>query len=205
LIEVINPPKKKVKKIPWHAKYHSVDASKVSTISVPGSWDSTQTYRQCVHTKKDGNRCRGKAMNGMDRCRMHGGALAKASLKHGIYSKYVPENLQGKYEEFANDPLIKSLRQEIGIARSLFAVFMDNLENFDEVDSTEINSMLEQIRKLVATCSKIEDGEKYSVDVHVLHIIMNQVIHIITEEVIDVGLRTKIADRFQELSIPSAS
>jgi len=155
--------------------------------------------------KKDGERCRGKAMKGMDKCRMHGGALAKSTLKHGLYSKYTPVLLRNIYEEFANDPNIKSLRQEIGMARALAAQFLRSFANKKVIDPELLTSVLEQIRRLVATCSKIEDGEKYHIDISVFHIVLNQISQIVVEEVKDEKIRDKIATRLQDLSIPSLS
>jgi len=192
----------KVRKI---LRIHTVDPRTVSRIEKPGPWGSTRSYRQCVMIKRDGTRCKGMALKGMDKCRMHGGALAKAAFRHGLFSKYIPTTLSSIYEEFANDPNIKSLRSEIAIARTLATTFLRKLEDSNKLDPALVTPVLECIRRLVATCSKIEDGEKYHIDIQVFHIVLNQISKIICDEVKDEKIRSKVADRLAQLSIPSLS
>ena len=203
-VELVDKPK--VRKV----ARHSVDASQISTLQVKGPFESTLTYRQCTFIKKDGNRCKGKALKGMDKCRMHGGALAKASLKHGLFSKYVPTQLGDMYGEFLADPEIKSLRGEIALVRSLMAKFLQLCQEdvtgrkLEESDKA-IRQLTESIRRLVATCSKIEDGEKYHISIDSFHVVLNQISVIICQEVKDETTRVKLAERLELLAVPSGS
>jgi hypothetical protein len=59
------------------------------------------------------------------RCRLHGGltpgGLASPHFKHGRYSRFLPARLTQAYKDAVADPLLLSLRDEIGLIDSRIA------------------------------------------------------------------------------------
>lgn len=75
---------------------------------------------QCnAKSKRSGKTCTKQAVAGKTKCRYHGGlslsGIASPSWKHGRYSKYLPPNLLGKYQEAQQDPDLLNLRDEISL------------------------------------------------------------------------------------------
>jgi hypothetical protein len=75
--------------------------------------------RLCGAKTRRGSPCQNPAMkNG--RCRMHGGATPRGTdlpqFRHGRYSKSLPDNLAGRYEEALSDEERHDLRDEIALS-----------------------------------------------------------------------------------------
>lgn len=123
----------------------------------------------CGAKKRDGTPCESKPMpNG--RCRLHGGKSLKGvnhpSTQTGKYSKYIPENLLNRHEEFLKSKDIMTLSDEIAVIESRIAqllerandsqagLYIDDLvskfNRFDSVRGTEgENSAFKVLAKLV--------------------------------------------------------
>lgn len=73
---------------------------------------------QCnAKSKTTGQRCKQPAVNGMTKCRFHGGlspvGADSPNFKHGRYSKHLPFQLLDKYKEASKDKDLLNLREEI--------------------------------------------------------------------------------------------
>lgn len=82
----------------------------------------------CGAKKSSGGLCKGKPMeNG--RCLVHGGKVPKGVQHHatqtGKYSKYIPENLQNRHEEFLKSKDIMTLSDEIAVIESRIAQLLE--------------------------------------------------------------------------------
>lgn len=69
------------------------------------------------------------------RCHKHGGAtpkgLALPQTKHGRYSKYLPANLLGQYNEAISDPELLTLNDEIAALQARAMQLMERLTDGD--------------------------------------------------------------------------
>lgn len=85
--------------------------------------DAPAPRRNCQGKNKAGLPCGKRAMVGRDFCRNHGGrALAgpdHPNLRHGRYSKYLPERLAERAAVAASDPNLVSLRDELALLDAL--------------------------------------------------------------------------------------
>lgn len=92
-------------------------------------------------SKRDGQPCRNIAVNGSDKCRMHGGkspkGIASPSFKTGETSKYayLPKRLSEKVETFLNDPALVELKENIAI---LDARLSELYQNFHESEPADV-------------------------------------------------------------------
>ncbi len=85
----------------------------------------------CGAIKKNGKgRCHGKPMDN-GRCRMHGGptpiGLASPHIRHGRYSRSLPERLAASFEEAIADPEILNLQSEIGLVNARLQELLERL------------------------------------------------------------------------------
>src|ERR1051326_2633693 len=75
--------------------------------------------------RKPGVYCRKQAMQGRNRCRLHGGAslrgVAHPGAKDLRYSKDLPADLKRRYEEAQRDPNLIELRAETALIDALIA------------------------------------------------------------------------------------
>jgi hypothetical protein len=77
-------------------------------------------FKQCkAKSKRTGERCKARAVRGMDVCYHHGGAtpkgLASPNLKTGRYSKHLPQRLTERYEAALEDAELITLRDDIAL------------------------------------------------------------------------------------------
>ncbi len=75
---------------------------------------------QCkAKAKSSGEQCRRRAVTGREVCSTHGGrtprGIASPHFKTGRYSKDLPTNLRGMYDDAYNDPELTSLRADLAL------------------------------------------------------------------------------------------
>ncbi len=122
----------------------------------------------CGARNRQGEPCRVAPMpNG--RCYRHGGptpsGIASPNLKHGRYSRHLPERLLGRYEEALSDPELLSLRDDIALVQ---ARIDQKLADLDTGESRAAWAVLaSQVGALAAHC---RDRDHDQVE-HTLHAI----------------------------------
>lgn len=65
------------------------------------------------------NTCGAFAMKGKQKCYNHGGASTGAPIKHGLYSKYLPKDLAGAYEEHRQNSELFDLTQDVAVISAM--------------------------------------------------------------------------------------
>lgn len=150
---------------------------------------------------------------GRGRCKLHGGCSTGPKSGQLRYSDYVPSALADKYEEFAVEDSIdiKSLNNEIALLRSKVLYFegLNKSEVTEEKALTDpiaranndkmIVGLVESIRRLVETKSKVEEGTKAKVTVDVIMKMVDSIINIIDRRVSDLTLKKIIATDMRQL------
>lgn len=95
--------------------------------------------RCSARSKATGEQCSNHAVNGSDKCRMHGGkslrGVRSRVLKSGKYSKVLPDRLLARYAEAGNDPELLSCREELKV---LDARLSDVLRRVDTGEAGEL-------------------------------------------------------------------
>lgn len=92
--------------------------------------DGAQKRPTCGAKTRAGTPCKLPPMpNG--RCRFHGGlslsGVASPRFKHGRYSKYLPAEIAGRFEDLRRDSDLLALRDEIAIVDTRTAELMERL------------------------------------------------------------------------------
>lgn len=117
-------------------------------------------YKACGAKTRAGGTCKQRAMaNG--RCYMHGGkslaGIASPSFKDGRYSKYIPAQLAGRYNEARADSDILSLNEDVALLRSFTLKHLSDMSTgdthpawieakkaFDEMDAASLSGDAEK-------------------------------------------------------------
>lgn len=126
----------------------------MDSVTVPGGRNS-----QCQATsKRSGERCRNRAVNGAEVCRMHGGTqpkgVASAHWKDGRYSKHMPGVYEEEYEALLSDPERLEQTEEIALARSRV------MHLLARVDSGESFELVKELRRAWRSMQRAQrDGD----------------------------------------------
>ncbi len=151
---------------------------------------------QCTARKKGtSEQCKAYAVNGTDKCKVHGGLTP---VKHGLYSKYTKHRLGDRIQELATDPDLLDLKQQIAFN---LALILNKLESLKDTVSNEDAAILatlsERASRNIERLHKLEHGEKYILQVEEVQTVVNQITLIIQQEISDPALVERIADRLQ--------
>ena len=116
--------------------------------------------RQCkAKAKSSGQQCKNPAVEGREVCRVHGGSSGTGRPPiHGRYSVHKRQSLQGKIEQFYNDPQAGDLRSELALMRALLQDYIDRFEDGMPLGVDDIGrmyAMVDGIGKTVERIAKI--------------------------------------------------
>lgn len=108
--------------------------------------------QKCQAHNKQGQPCGQPAIAGRKHCHYHGGktpvGLAAPSLKHGKYSKYLPDRFIPTYEQAVSDPELLDLRNEISLFDSRL---VDLIKRVDTGESGQVWKSLQEARRDLLT------------------------------------------------------
>ena len=114
---------------------------------------------QCrAQSKRSQQRCRKPATPGHAVCHMHGSksftGLGSRTYRHGKYSKVLPVQLQGRYEQARTDKSLLSVREDIAVAEARLA------DLFSRIDTGESGHLWHELRQTVeAFSAAMQAGE----------------------------------------------
>ena len=119
---------------------------------------------QCQQITRHGQ-CRNKKMPGILYCPGHAGGMIgnqkKQELKNYQLGKY-----QTRVQDMVNSPEIKSLREEVGIARMVLEGVLLRCTGDNDLllHSNKISDLVTKIEKLVLSCHKLEQSNGFLLD-----------------------------------------
>lgn len=133
---------------------------------------------------------------GSDKCIMHGGAIVEKQNQRN----YRLKQWQARTNEFADNPQIKSLREEIGILRILMEETVGKCHTTTDIllYSNKIITLVEKIEKVVVSCHKLEQSSNYLLDKNQLLLFADNVIKLIAHYIKDPDILEAISDRIPE-------
>jgi hypothetical protein len=142
--------------------------------------------RRCQSSYTNGQ-CPYKAAEGSSYCPMHGGNRAQEVAQKKIIRGYHLAQWQTRANEFTDHDGVKSLREEIGIARVVLENVITSCKSQGELllYSGKISDMLMKIEKLVTSCNKLESNLGMLLDKSSALSLATQIVAIISEEVKD--------------------
>lgn len=150
---------------------------------------------RCQGVKPTQGQCNNKAIEGSQFCPAHGGNRGANELAKEKKFMYQLTKFKARMADFATNPAIKGLREEIGVLRMVLETTINRCK--DEHDlmlaSTGISNMVCNIERMVTSCHKLEMNLGQLLDRNKAMLMADEMIQIITSEIKDEEVITRIA------------
>lgn len=156
----------------------------------------------CGAKSKHGSFCKrpagwGTHHAGEGKCKLHGGA---SPIKHGLYSKYTKHSLAQAIDSLMDDPNLVNLRQQVAFKQAIILNRLNQLgSEMSQDDMRFLADMSDKVARDIERLNKIEQGEKYVIQVAEVQAVVRQITLIIHEEITDENVIERVADRLQQL------
>ena len=152
----------------------------------------------CTAINRDTNRrCTYKCEEGSAFCPKHNRGQKAKNLRNYRLSQLTCQRVG----EFATNPEIKSLREEIGITRMVLEKILNMCEDEQDIvlNSAQIANMVDKVDKLVNSCNKLEIQNDQLLDRGKIIALADGILRILTDELNDEKKIGVIASRMGEL------
>lgn len=144
--------------------------------------------------------CRYKRVATSKFCPRHGGNRALAKEEEGKVRNYHLTTWRNRVNKFADNPEIKSLREEIGIIRMMIEVVLEKCKDENDllIFSGKIQDLIGQAQKLVESCHKLEERTGVLLDKQTILTLADTMVRLIGEHVQDADALDMIATKLVE-------
>jgi len=168
--------------------------------------ENKKNYEICGAKTRAGTPCKkpagwGTNHKGIGKCKLHGGATP---IKHGLYSKYTNHRLGDMIDKLSGDDELLNLRKTIALQQSLIIDILNKVEDESLTLTPRLSKTLsdigDKLGKNIERRQKVEEGEKYILQIEEVQNVVNQVVVIVQEEVKDPAVIDKVGTRLKELS-----
>ncbi len=131
-------------------------------------------------------------------CPRHGGNKALENVKKEQVRNYQLTKWRGRVNAFADNPEVKSLREEIGIIRMMIETVVNkcNDENDLILYSSKLQDLIRQAQKLVEGCHRLEERTGVLLDKTSILVLCDSLVKIIADHVEDSDALESIAVQF---------
>ena len=155
---------------------NTIESEKYARVSSPDDPERCQS-----NTSK--GQCMLKAVSGSAFCHLHGGYSAEKKAEKEQQRIYHLTRWRADMERHADNPGIKSLREEIGILRMVLESRLNTINDVTElmIHSNTISETVKSIEKLVVSCHRIEDKMGELIDKKALQHIATRIITAISQ------------------------
>jgi len=156
---------------------------------------------RCQAVIKTKGQCRNKAVEGGRYCMSHGGnSMVQAQSKENI-RRYRIAKWQSRMNEFADDPGVKSLRDEIAVLRLMLEERLNMCHDSHELvlQSHLISDLVIKIEKLVSSCHRLEGSMGQLLDKQAILQFASSVVEVISKYIEDEQLLNLVADEIISL------
>ena len=146
--------------------------------------------------KSDGKPCMAYAVKGCRVCRRHGGATKRN--QHGLFKRYSVGEVGKIVDAYVGDPQLKDLRQEVGLARAMLRMLMEDTGgSYKEMLQREqtIRRYTETVATLLEKLQRIEEGLKLQLDINQVYELGQRVATVVAEELKALGADEQVTQR----------
>lgn len=166
-----------------------------------------QNYQRKKVASDSPERCKGttgteqcyfNSIPGTQYCDYHANIGTKQKMKKAILRNYNLTKWEGRIGDKADNPTIKSLREEIGILRVIIEERLRacHTENDLLINSGAISNLIMQVEKLVRSCNHIEHSLGQYIDKTQAYALIQGVLEIVTKYVEDPEALENISNDF---------
>lgn len=162
---------------------------------------------RCTAVMGSMGQCRNVKVPGCDFCITHTGYKQDNKNKAEIHRNYRLAKFQARVGEFADSPVVKNLREEVGICRMVLEEIMGKCNDATDLlmYSERISKILTQIQGLVLACQKLEEKSGNLLDKTQLFVISEKIVGIISDHVSDPDALELIAHKLLEMLTTSTA
>lgn len=160
-----------------------------------------------VNVGPHGDQCHFKAVLNSKFCYIHGGSSQENLNKKAALANYRLQQYGERVADFANNPEVKNLREEIGIVRMLLEQVINKCDDSNKllIYSDKISTLVNQISKLVDTCQRLEEKNNNLLDRKVVIVIADSIVTLIGQYVTDPDKLNEIGGKICESIANAAS
>lgn len=148
---------------------------------------------QAVHGK---GQCKYKAVDGSDRCPMHGGNHGADAARKQVLHAYRLAKWQASVDHFAGDDDVKNLRGEVGVLRTTLEELLNRCQDASDLllYQAKIGDTVMKIEKLVSSCHRIESQTGQLLDKPKVLALAATIVEIISRHVTDEDVISAISE-----------
>lgn len=163
---------------------------------------ATCPEEQCRGTGKFGQ-CPYKKVPESDYCPRHGGNKAVVKKEREALNNYRINQYKQRLAELANNPNVKSLRDEIAILRITLEEVFNSCNSPTQIIaySGKIADLVSRIEKVVSSCNRIEMNIGLMLDKQAVTTLADGLVAIISEEIEDMDAVKRVSERITELIV----
>jgi len=156
--------------------------------------ESADDPLRCQANNKKGQ-CDWQRVEGSQYCKIHGGvSVIKAKIEQSK-RMYRLTRYAARHAEFADDEKVKSLREEVALARIVLEEIVESCQDSASLvmNSPKIADMLTRIEKLVKSCHQLEASTGMLLDKTAALHLASMIVQIIGKHVEDGEILDKIS------------
>lgn len=156
--------------------------------------------KRCQGTVR-GQQCPWLSIENTPYCKMHQGASKAAAAPDRVLRNYRLAKWQVRVNEFADNPQVKSLREEIGILRMILEEILGRCEDANDllIYSNKISDYVQKIEKIISSCHRLEQSAGFILDKTAVLQIANTIIEIISSRIDDPTLLDQISEEIIQM------
>ena len=143
---------------------------------------------RCQSRRGDSDQCMNLALPGSKYCPVHGGNKAAEVKAAEASTNYRLTIFKARVQEFATNPGVKGLREEIGITRLVLEEVLNNCNDHNDLlmSSSKISSLVRDINTLVGSAHKLESSMGLLLDKMAILQLGQEMVEIISSELVTV-------------------
>lgn len=154
---------------------------------------------RCQVSLKSGSQCPHLSMPGLDRCSLHMASGANL-LKKEKARNYMLTKHQARMEQLADSSELKSLREEVGIARMTLESILNLCDTATDImcQSSKISDLIVKIEKLVTSAHRLERSSGLLLDKAAVIQLAASFVDIVSEYISDSDTVNAISEKIIE-------
>lgn len=155
---------------------------------------------RCWQTTGAGGQCCNKVVPGLKYCPMHAGN-GQAHQERKASNMYKLQVYKQRVEEFSAHTKVKSLRDEISLARVMVETIWNQCTDDNSLiaNSSTLRMLLQDVRALVESCQKVEERAELLLDRQAVANIADALVGLIEKHVDDAKILTLIATELPDV------
>lgn len=142
---------------------------------------------RCQGQQRDSDQCMNMSLTGSKYCAAHGGNRAVQETEKKKLRNYQLTMFKARIDQFADNPGVKDLREEIGILRMMLETLLNTCKGASDLMmyASKIGAMVRDIDKLVNSAHKLESNMGVLLDKMAVLQLGQEIVEILSTELVE--------------------